>query len=389
MATARAVNASDPFLLEWRKDTANPIDFGGGPGCSFPSGVWWNEQRGHFNLLSQGWRFSTNDTALHRWTRAPDRMMPYGERGGQWFLPIPTTPDGTPPAAAAAGGATHLVSTGGGNRFAFGVYDPSNESWAPVKTKGAALNGRTDDGPSANWMVGQFAGRRMMNIGWATGSKPMENFPNDGGYLTLLREVHFENGFGLVANPVEELAGLRNGSLANATAVTIAPNSTHYLSGTGGGAAASADVLVSFAVAGTGQPSQDFGACVLSEADRSTGVGVGVSLAPNRGGGFKADVIIAPCGNATVGFRPSHGWGSTTFTLLPGETTVDIRIVVDRSIVEAFVMGGRGVLTKTVHDSIDTNVLLFSGSGAVAKSAEVWSMGCGWDPVPYTDSPSL
>ena len=30
MAVAHAVNSSDPFLLAWRKDVPNPIDFGAG-----------------------------------------------------------------------------------------------------------------------------------------------------------------------------------------------------------------------------------------------------------------------------------------------------------------------------------------------------------------------
>ena len=97
-------------------------------------------------------------------------------------------------------------------------------------------------------------------------------------------------------------------------------------------------------------------------------------------------MVVAPCSDPT---RQQHGWGAGVFSLLPNQTEVDVRIVVDRSIVEAFVMGGKVVLTKTWAGAVDSNVQLFSGSGATAVTAEVWSMGCGWDPVPYTDIPTL
>ena len=107
-----------------------------------------------------------------------------------------------------------IVSNGGGSSYAFGDYTPSNETWTPAHTAagewqsipsaasagvgtgagagaGAGAGGgdataRTDLGPDANWMAGQWAGDRFMNIGWAMGSHPLPNFPNDGGYLTLL-----------------------------------------------------------------------------------------------------------------------------------------------------------------------------------------------------------
>ena len=92
-----------------------------------------------------------------------------------------------------------------------------------------------------------------------------------------------------------------------------------------------------------------------------------------------------------------------------------MRVLVDRSIVEAFVMGGRVALTQTFtlgeghqggnrHVVPNTTVTLFSrggteeGSlslsrgkrrGALLKSAAVHSMGCGWEAEPYTARPSL
>jgi hypothetical protein len=84
--------------------------------------------------------------------------------------------------------------------------------------------------------------------------------------------------------------------------------------------------------------------------------------------------------NATA---PSNGRAATArFVVLPGETTIDLRVVVDRVIVEAFAQGGRvAFITKNFiplrwQDScvhIRSNV-----SGAVASAVDVWAMGCGW-----------
>ena len=88
-------------------------------------------------------------------------------------MELPPTTDGSVPPA---NGSTHIVSSqvssGGGNDFVFGRYDASNESWSttgrPYPSKGS-----TDNGPDANWMTLQYAGDRVMNIGWAIGSHPM------------------------------------------------------------------------------------------------------------------------------------------------------------------------------------------------------------------------
>ena len=54
-----------------------------------------------------------------------------------------------------------------------------------------------------------------------------------------------------------------------------------------------------------------------------------------------------------------------------------------RSIVEAFVAGGRAVgLTAFVPKLENTGIHLFASNGSAAASAEgvaVWQMGCGWN----------
>ena len=79
----------------------------------------------------------------------------------------------------------------------------------------------------------------------AMGSHPLTSFPNDGGYLTLLRQIEYDpRTKDFVTNPVDELAGLRNGTLVNSTGLHLEGAVVHELAGTGGGAAASADIML-------------------------------------------------------------------------------------------------------------------------------------------------
>ena len=62
--------------------------------------------RDTFNLLSQGYRYTTRDPTLHNWIRVEPRMVPFTEKGGQWFQPIPPTAK-MPPAPAPAPAPAH------------------------------------------------------------------------------------------------------------------------------------------------------------------------------------------------------------------------------------------------------------------------------------------
>eukprot|EP01043_Picozoa_sp_COSAG02_P090271 COSAG02_NODE_27145_length_616_cov_0.818182_2_plen_90_part_01 len=66
--------------------------------------------------------------------------------------------------------------------------------------------------------------------------------------LTLLREVNWDvKTQNLVSNPVPELLGLRTGVLASEKISSLPPIAgAHIVAKTGGGAAASADVVVNF-----------------------------------------------------------------------------------------------------------------------------------------------
>ena len=167
MAVVRPTNASDPFLLSWTKDAANPINFTSGALTTpydTPGQLWKNGD--HWNFLILGTRYTTTDPSFHTWGVAPgDKFAKFGETGGQWFSPIANLADGSAPPE---GSPRWMMNVGAGNTYALGEYHRDNETWTTIKA--AAI---IDHGPDAAWMAGQFAGERFMNIGWMKHGPPM------------------------------------------------------------------------------------------------------------------------------------------------------------------------------------------------------------------------
>ena len=67
--------------------------------------------------------------------------------------------------------------------------------------------------------------------------------------------------------------------------------------------------------------------------------------------------------------------------LLPTETTVSLRVVVDRSTVEAFAAGGRAVVSVRDfprEDETSARIRVESAVALTLENASGWSMGCGW-----------
>ena len=345
-----------------------------------------------------------------------------------------------------------------------------------------------------------------MIVGWA---EPDFKGPAGPGItfltrLTLIREVNYDAALRtLVANPLPELVGLRSGVLASERGVALAAGAApHAVPGTDGGAAASAEVGVSFSGFA---PGAVFGACVLSSGG-SFGTGLGVAITINSGE-VRAGARAHACARAFRTLRPSHPalcarrrppfrkeqsqyWlpgvnlpgcdynvthaaytdpllcqaactrdsancsafsfvpakkgstcslkncvplpvdnpeytsgivaslapgsvsvrvgscaevaqgrgalrgGAHSFPMLPGESSLSLRVFPDRSVADFFVQGGRWSGTMTWLDAApraanDSLVVLWATNSSVAADVDVWSMGCGWLTPSYTDTPTL
>jgi hypothetical protein len=246
-------------------------------------------------------------------------------------------------------------------------------------------------------------GDRLLNLGWVV--------KEQHGALTVPRELRWEPAtFGLLANPVEELASLRNGSIAAAANLTVEAGTPQLLQGTEGGRAISADVELAWVLPPTTAGSSTFGVRVLSapvaqaeprgDPAADAGVGTRTDLGANHTSGVTVTVTVAAatadgsraamltvfgCGSVAPRGTTACGTQATAarhrFAVLGGEQLLSMRVLVDRTIVEAFVQGGRVAYTKlhTPTDWRHSAVHLLSSNGsAVCATAKVWTMGCGW-----------
>ena len=212
-------------------------------------------------------------------------------------------------------------------------------------------------------------------------------------HLGGLRDVAYEPKTGsLVSNPVKELVSLRNGTLGSGKGVSVPAGGAYIVPGTGAPADASAaDAVIIVKV-----PPKPSAVGVRVLANVSSGQPFGGVLtivnftAPDVNGTIVATASIRtlnPCGTGSAGVAQAQ------FPILKGETDLDIRVLVDRSVVEAFVQGGRVVFSKTYNPAVlyvpDTIVAVQAWDVDLQASATVYSMGCGWTNPPWQPHPGL
>ena len=217
-------------------------------------------------------------------------------------------------------------------------------------------------------------------------------------HLTGLREVSYDPKLAtLISNPVRELVQLRNGTLASEQNVRVAPGTPHVVPGTGAPADAStADVVLRIALPAATSTAAAVGVSVLANVSAGAPFGGILTIvsfsAPDANGTMTALASIRtlnPCGSG------SEGLVQASFPILNGEAALDLRILVDRSVVEVFVQGGRAVFSKTFAPSViyvsDIHVAVhaFGDAPLTLETIDVHSMGCGWTDPPWQPHPQL
>ena len=228
--------------------------------------------------------------------------------------------------------------------------------------------------------------------------------------VCVQREVNWDTKTqNLVSNPVPELLGLRTGSIASENIPSV-PGAPHTVAKTGGGAAASADIVVKFSGL-TNASTGSFGLCVLGNGKVSgDGTGIGITITVGQKGVF-GDVSIASgkCQVNQAADTSSSASGGTdaskstldaggklasSMKLFADETELSVRVLPDRSVADWFVQGGRWAATdgwpgKEPRQPEDSSVLLWSKVAGVSAQVDVYGMGCGWLNPSYTDHPTL
>merc|ERR1712226_1280517 len=183
--------------------------------------------------------------------------------------------------------------------------------------------------------------------------------------LSALREVNWDvKTESLVSNPVPELVGLRTKSIASTTMKLSRANAAHVVPNTGNGAAASSDAVIKFSGFSRTKKTT-FGACVLSNGQNASGIGITITVTPDTGSGkVFANIQSGKCQVGHVDF----GQGSTQ---LFDETELTVRVLSDRSVADWFAQGGRwaasdGWQATDPRLPADSNVLLWSADAGMS-----------------------
>ena len=181
------------------------------------------------------------------------------------------------------------------------------------------------------------------------------------------------NNSRLIFEPIEEVAALRTGApvvlaqqVKAGTAVPIKA------------AGAQLDIVANFSGDFT-KPGLKIGLCVLDEPGRNTVAAPApittdsnsdAAPSPLCSTGFA--VTVSSGSDPSLGeVAISGGGGSGPFLLATSTSSVSLRILVDRSVVEAFAQGGRGVVTHRVYPTKTATAVAVVNMGTVDAQATV------------------
>ena len=249
--------------------------------------------------------------------------------------------------------------------------------------------------PDENWAyvaTGYAEDGRMIQIGWMSSIGTCHGHtPYQCGHtkpavvpsrLTLAREVSYDpTRDQLMLNPLREYASLHAALLANLSSTTpLSPRPSFVVAN--GADASDLDVVFTLGTSGAGAVAEYVGARVLAADGGDPSITFNISIAATGKDGqreLKLSVVFEP---------PQHQPRPSVLSIASTES-VDVRILVDRSSAEAFVLGGRWVFTAVSHwmdgglgnRTAASGVALF-GSVGTAASGTLHSMGCGWSSEP-------
>jgi hypothetical protein len=414
LVLVKAVNASDPKLIQWGQNNSKIVHLNMAPSGSalrgwcntstnasslncVPSSVW--QSGDHLNFVAGGSRwFTPANGDLDVWTQDPRPFVdgkPFSDAGSQSFVPLPKLVDGT---VLPAGGPNFMIAGGSGLRF--GVYDSVTETFtSSLAPDGKAIDSRISTG-KFGWMITNDCNGRTLSFGWLAatcGNCKPQVAPQR---LSLVVELRYDPRLRqLVTNPLDELSLLHTDIIASRAQLPLAPGQREVVVPETTLSARSMDLQANITIVDGGQ---DLRIAVLS-TDSPAGVDQGavidVNITSKAADGSQNGTVYVwtesyPRARATTKDQSTGGANFTaSFAILPGETSVDVRALVDFSSVEVFVMGGRAAISlsivpncteaqwtkdKCAAGQVQSGVSVSSHSGATMNDLVLYKMSCMW-----------
>ena len=438
-------DADPNLTATWAKDTRGPIiilNETGLPasGYSGPSPIWKSRVNGEMRMVMTYGRghtglFCSVDPTLLNWTVCNHMFYPDRDAGGAMFLalpppPLPSSRDATPPTQLAY---THFllgVTPGlGAGVAALGIYNDANRTFSnstgpppghDLRALTAAEHQQhqhqhqhqhqqphTGVGEGACNPCGVDAtGTPICCAALAAGYRkatydagavrfgqvwvdPVSNrmtwFAWGGvALLTVVRDLFYDSNLqDLLMYPVPELKKLRSASpfatlrgvvpagtgVPTTDAVTLFTTNLTVFDVEATIALPASGAAVQFAVNVMAPPSN------VSECGAVLHVNVSSAAASGT-----RSVWIATVTGAVSKLWPQHVT-AMNFTLPPSATTIEVRILVDKALVEVFVAKGRGAITVpvSVEEGVGGKGVFFVGGGegpTTLVDASAWTM-CG------------
>jgi len=395
VGVAHPADLADPNLTDWRKDPRNPIRLftpDGHPvtsGFAGPSNIFAAPDGLSF-VMQYGRsiaRLRSAEPSLHNWTLADPAFYPSGGHGGHGasglaFYPLPTNvSDGGAPSGYNAWLGNLWPSTRGtpaGTQYiVVGRY--GNGTFAPT-----APPQRMDGSDGVVFGTMQCSAGRCLHIGW---------FNYGAGCLTVPRELRFEQsavtGARMLAVPVPELTALRSKRIGSLTATPVEAGAS--VSAFDAYSSRSFDLEAELTLPGRGALRIEVAILASAPLDpfTTTDVLLSVAVSAEVDGVSHVEVKTGlrtnkPGRNATISFNATLTAPPATAT--PGYSRwLPLRILADKTIVEVFVDGGRGVVSAPVLLPGALPVrgsVYFSGGQPYTLALQAWELSCGWARYP-------
>ena len=386
--------SSDALLTHWEKPAYNPILNGTGDDPT----TAWRTRAGEWRLTRKDGKVFFSEDFVH-WEQSAcvgDHCSPQGaffnDSECSDFFPLPPPCDS--PGCLGPGGPepppnfVHKQSANG-DLYTLGEYDEgaagTTGTWTP--SPGVPLLQPFDATilppplPSAVYVaVGKsfWDPSRQRRVWWSWTKFPL----NNNGTQSMPRVVNYHATLRrLVFTPPPEMEALRlQPPLFEQGAVSVAPNASVWLGDWAPGAGNQSELVAAFALPST---SGSFGVTVLNGAAKGAGA-ASPAAAPGSAANASGVVVRIDFDAPSFSANASIGGLRRTLPLLAGDSVVDVRVFVDRSILEVYVMGGRLAFTVPAGgpaSAREAGMTLFAEGGSeaiVARNVSAWRVDSIW-----------